>query len=100
MNASSSTPLSEQELENIAATLPGWSYSDGKLSREFSFNSFKEAMSFMVRVAFEAESLDHHPEWSNVYSSVSIKLCTHDAGDKVTGQDVELARRINHVSWI
>jgi len=93
-------PLSEDELAEIHSTLPGWVSSDNSLLRDFRFNSFKEAVSFIVRVAFEAESLDHHPEITNVYSNVSIRLRTHDAENKVTGMDVELARRINHICWI
>ena len=54
----------------------------------------------MVRAAFEAEGMDHHPEWTNVYNRVEIRLLTHDAQDKVTARDVELARRIQRVSWV
>jgi 4a-hydroxytetrahydrobiopterin dehydratase len=51
----------------------------------------------MVRVGFEAEAMDHHPDWSNVYNRVRIRLTTHDAGDKVTAKDVDLARRIETI---
>ena len=62
--------------------------------------SFREAMSFMVRAAFEAEALNHHPEWTNVYDRVVVRLNTHDAGGKVTAKDVELAKRIQEISWV
>jgi len=54
----------------------------------------------MVRLSFEAEDLDHHPELSNVYNRVAIALCTHDAGNRVTQLDVELAQRITQLSWV
>ncbi len=68
--------------------------------KTFVFGSFREALSFMVRVGFEAEALNHHPEWSNVYNRVVIRLTTHDAGNKVTTSDLELARRIEGISWV
>jgi len=80
--------------------LPGWKFQRGALAREFKFGSFREAMSFMVRVGFEAEAMDHHPEWTNVYNRVSIRLNTHDAGGKVTAKDVNLARKIQGISWV
>ena len=54
----------------------------------------------MTRVAFEAEALDHHPDWTNVYQRVTVRLSTHDAGGRVTVHDVELARRIQGISWL
>ena len=57
-------------------------------------------MSFMVRVSFEAEAMDHHPEWTNVYNRVSIRLNTHDAGGNITAKDVELAERVQKISWV
>jgi 4a-hydroxytetrahydrobiopterin dehydratase len=83
--------------ENIAASLPslaGWSVVDGKLHREFKFADFIAAWGFMSRVALIAQSLDHHPDWSNVYNTVRIDLDTHDAGG-ITEKDFELARRID-----
>jgi 4a-hydroxytetrahydrobiopterin dehydratase len=53
-----------------------------------------------VRAGFEAEELNHHPEWTNVYNTVAIRLNTHDAGNKVTGKDVELATRLERISWV
>jgi 4a-hydroxytetrahydrobiopterin dehydratase len=93
------TPLTTAEIEKALKELPGWRHEGETLIKEFRFGSFREAISFMVRVAFEAESLDHHPDWTNVYSRVVIRLCTHDSGSKVTGKDVELARRIQGISW-
>lgn len=78
------------------AGLPGWSEVPGRdaIARSFRFRDFTEAFDFMARVAAEAERLDHHPEWSNVYNRVEITLSTHDAGG-VTARDIELARLID-----
>lgn len=72
-----------------------WIEADGALEREFTFGSFTEAFAFMMRVAFIAEDLDHHPEWSNIYSRVTIRLTTHDAGNTVTALDRTMAERID-----
>ena len=73
----------------------GWTEHDGALHRDFEFSSFREVMAFMMRVAFIAEDLQHHPEWSNVYNRVSIKLTTHDLGNKVTNNDRSMAAAID-----
>ena len=86
--------LSDQEITAALADLPGWSAGGGALHRELSFADFSEAWGFMARVALVAEKLDHHPNWSNVWSTVVIDLSTHDAGG-VTGLDVEFATRVN-----
>jgi 4a-hydroxytetrahydrobiopterin dehydratase len=54
----------------------------------------------MVRAGFEAEAMNHHPDWTNVYGKVVVRLNTHDAGDKVTDKDVELATRFGKISWV
>ncbi|MBB6123295.1 4a-hydroxytetrahydrobiopterin dehydratase [Sphingobium subterraneum] len=64
------------------------------ITRSFSFANFAEAFSFMTRVAFHAEALDHHPDWSNSYNRVVITLTTHDAGG-LTEKDIELAKLID-----
>ena len=78
--------------------LPGWAFRRDALTKTFTFDDFRSAMAFMVRVGFEAEAMNHHPEWTNVYNRLSIRLNTHDAGDKVTGKDVTLAGRIEKVA--
>jgi 4a-hydroxytetrahydrobiopterin dehydratase len=72
-----------------------WTEQDNKLVREFRFRNFSEAFAFMTRVAFLAEKMDHHPDWTNVYNTVSIRLSTHDAGDVVTEKDRKLAAAID-----
>ena len=72
-----------------------WTETNGALEQHFSFESFTEAFAFMTRVAFIAESKNHHPEWSNVYSTVTIRLTTHDAGNVVTELDRSMAAEID-----
>ena len=90
--------LSAAEVESACLGLPGWSFAGGALEKTYRFSNFREALSFMVRVGFEAEALDHHPEWTNVYNRVAIRLSTHDAGNTVTAKDVALAHRIEAVA--
>ncbi len=72
-----------------------WQETDNKLYKKFQFRNFSEAFAFMTRVAIEAEKMDHHPLWTNVYNTVEIWLSTHDAGDMVTEKDKLLAQRID-----
>ena len=95
-----STPLTHDDITAALREVPGWTLERDALSHTFQFGSFREAMSFMVRVGFEAEAADHHPEWTNVYNQVSIRLNTHDAGNKVTAKDVVLAKKIAGLSWV
>jgi len=93
-------PLPPSEITAALATLPGWELQENALAKEFTFGSFREALSFMVRAGFEAEAMDHHPDWTNVYNRVAVRLNTHDAGGRVTAKDVELARRLQRISWV
>jgi 4a-hydroxytetrahydrobiopterin dehydratase len=72
-----------------------WKEADNKLTQTFEFKDFTEAFAFMMRVAFLAESQQHHPNWSNVYNKVTIELTTHDKGNTVTAKDRELAKAID-----
>ena len=93
-------PLTAKKITLALETLNGWTLEKDALAKSYTFGSFREALSFMVRVGFEAEALDHHPEWTNVYNRVAIRLNTHEAGGKVTAKDVELARRIQEIAWV
>jgi len=73
----------------------GWTNKDNTLYRKLEFKDFSQAFAFMVRVAIEAERMDHHPLWTNVYNKVELWLNTHDAGDVVTDKDAKLAEKIN-----
>lgn len=75
-----------------------WKEENNQLIRTFEFKDFREAIAFMVKVAFIADSMDHHPEWSNVYNKVNIKLYTHDAGNKITEKDRKLAKEIDKIA--
>jgi len=72
-----------------------WEEKNNCLMRTFEFRDFQHAFAFMVRVAFAAEKMNHHPDWSNSWNKVSISLCTHDAGRIVTEKDRKMADAIN-----
>ena len=95
-----SKPLKTAELKSALGGLPGWKFQRDALVKTFTFENFREALSFMVRAGFEAEAMNHHPAWTNVYNRVVIRLNTHDAGDKVTAKDVTLAQKIQALSWV
>ena len=85
--------LEGEELAAAVARLPAWQYDPlaGSIGREIVLADFSAAFGFMTRVALLAEKMDHHPEWSNVYSRVEVTLATHDAGG-VTDKDIAMAR--------
>lgn len=77
----------------------GWTVADdGKsMSKTFRFKGFRDAMAWMMRAAFEAEHINHHPEWFNVYNRVEVTLTTHDEGG-LSEKDVDLATRLERIS--
>ena len=86
--------LTEEELSAGLAALPGWRREGEFIHHTFRFPDFAAAFAFMTAVAVDAEELDHHPDWSNVYDRVEVRLSTHDAGG-LTRLDLELAGRID-----
>lgn len=74
-----------------------WQETNNQLKRSFKFKNFIDAFAFMTKVAFAAERLNHHPNWSNVYNQVDIVLTTHDAGNTVTEKDWQLAKKIDEI---
>lgn len=74
-----------------------WQKDNNKLYKKFIFKNFVEAFAFMTQVAFEAEKINHHPLWTNVWNTVEIWLSTHDAGDIITNKDEELAKAIDSI---
>ncbi len=74
-----------------------WKEENDRLTKTFEFKDFKEAFAFMTKVALLAEQSNHHPNWSNAYNKVSFFLSTHDAGNKVTGRDRTLAKKIDEM---
>jgi 4a-hydroxytetrahydrobiopterin dehydratase len=91
-------PLNESEIKEVLEQLSGWKWQNDRLKKTFSLANFREAMSFILRVSYEAEERNHHPEIFNCYSRVEIALNTHDAGGKVTAKDTELARAIEKIA--
>ncbi len=89
--------LSDAQIETAVHSLSGWTIQDGKLHREFKLKNFVQAFGFMTQVAIVAESMNHHPEWSNVYNRVKIDLSTHEAGG-ITERDIDLAKRIDAIA--
>lgn len=86
--------LSKELLSESLSSLEGWIVDDGKLKRSIKFTNFVEAFGFMTRAAIEAEKLDHHPEWFNVYNKVDVWLTTHEASG-ITDLDIRLAKKMN-----
>ena len=72
-----------------------WTTENNVLYKKFEFKNFSAAFAFMTRVAIEAEKMDHHPKWTNVYNKVEIWLTTHDAGNIITDKDKKLAAKID-----
>ncbi|WP_018615117.1 4a-hydroxytetrahydrobiopterin dehydratase [Segetibacter koreensis] len=81
-----------KNLENVK----GWSYRNEAIEKNFAFKDFSEAFAFMTRVALIAETMNHHPDWSNVYNKVSIKLSTHDANG-ITDKDFAFAGKVDRL---
>ncbi len=89
--------LSDSEIDTELQATPGWSRSGDKLTRTLVFEDFVSAFGFMASAALVAERMNHHPDWSNVYRTVTIALNTHDAGG-ITALDFELARAMNKLA--
>ncbi len=88
--------LTDFEIARKLESLEDWDFYDNALHTDFEFDNFKDCMSAMNRIAFECEALNHHPEWTNIYNTLDIKLTTHDANG-VTLLDFKLASIINQI---
>ena len=86
--------LGDKELVALREELPKWEIKHSRIRRKWQFTNFVEAFGFMTKVAMLAEAMNHHPEWSNVYSTVTIELTTHDFNG-LTSRDIELAKAID-----
>ena len=91
------TRLDDSQVKAALEKLPGWELRDGKLARTYKFKDFGDAFGFMCACALRIHALDHHPEWSNVYSTVKVELVTHDAKG-ITVRDVELASVMERIA--
>lgn len=85
--------LSEETIQKELRHLPQWHLQDGALHCALTFRDFAEAFSFMTAAALVSEQLGHHPEWSNTYNRLSIRLVTHDVGG-ITDRDIEWVQRV------
>jgi 4a-hydroxytetrahydrobiopterin dehydratase len=92
-----SLELTDAKILKRLENLPGWSLKKGKLHREYKFPNFVEAFAFMTACAIEAEKMNHHPEWSNVWATVKVDLTTHDAGG-ITELDFKLAGKMESLA--
>ena len=92
-----SKTLTDGDLQNALASLPGWSKTGIAIERKYEFKDFVEAMKFVNRIADAAEAAGHHPDIQIVYNRVTLQLTSHDSGG-VTQRDVKMAGRINEIS--
>tara|TARA_Y100000589_G_scaffold98968_1_gene93525 strand:- start:233 stop:520 length:288 start_codon:yes stop_codon:yes gene_type:complete len=88
--------LKEEEIKELEAKIPGWEIHPKYIERNIVFKNFVDAFSFMTKVALLSEKYNHHPNWGNVYSQVTIKLSTHDLGG-ISSLDHVMASEINHL---
>ncbi len=86
--------LKTKEIKKLLPTLPSWKVVRGSLYREFVFKDFKEAFGFMIKSAIVAEKMDHHPDWSNVFKTVKVRLNTHDVKG-ISELDFKLAQKMD-----
>jgi 4a-hydroxytetrahydrobiopterin dehydratase len=91
------TKLSDADVQAGLREISSWTLAGGKLHREYAFTNFVEAFGFMASAALVAESMNHHPEWSNVYRTVKVDLSTHDAGG-ITKFDFDLAKKMESLA--
>ena len=89
--------LTDDDIRQALAELPGWEYDGAAISKRYKFGSFREAIDFINRIADKADAADHHPDLENHYDTVVVSLRTWSA-DSVTGNDVALAREIEAVA--
>ncbi len=88
--------LSPEETEAFVSAHPGWRVDENALIRQFEFTDFVEAFAFMTKVALIAEKRFHHPEWSNVYSRVIIRITDHEAGG-ISSRDTAFVEAVDRL---
>ncbi|MEM2785448.1 MAG: 4a-hydroxytetrahydrobiopterin dehydratase [Candidatus Nitrosotenuis sp.] len=89
--------LSDEQIKEELRKLPGWLLQNGKLHKEYVFKDFVEAFAFMTKAALHAETMNHHPEWFNVYNKLRVDLMTHDVGG-ITSNDIALAKAFDSLN--
>jgi 4a-hydroxytetrahydrobiopterin dehydratase len=95
-----STPkiLTDSEIETALKDAPGWKRNGKNIEATFAFETFRDAIAYIVLVGIEAEMMNHHPEFHNSYNLISFSFCTHDVGNKITDLDIKLAVRLNEIA--
>lgn len=93
-----SAALTPDQIQEALTGLDGWGIEHAKLLKVYKLKDFKAALAFINQVGAEAERLNHHPEIHNSWNRVTLRLCTHDAGDQITEKDLTLARAIQSIS--
>ncbi|MRJ78244.1 4a-hydroxytetrahydrobiopterin dehydratase [Aeromicrobium sp. SMF47] len=89
--------FTDAQIEDALEGLPGWSQEGEAIVKSYEFDDFGAAIAFINRAAGPITEMDHHPEWTNVYNRVDIRLSSHDVGG-VTDRDVRLAKVIERVA--
>ena len=89
--------ITQSQLDCFIEKNPSWIIKNKTIKKEFKFTNFIEAFSFMTKVAFLSEKMDHHPNWQNTYNKVIIELTTHDMNG-ITTNDIKLAKYINNLT--
>lgn len=92
-----SAKLNEQEIQEKLKGLNGWVLQGNQIEKQYAFKDFREGIAFLIRVAFFAEEMDHHPDIEIRYNKVFLKLTTHSAGG-ITEKDFHLAQRIDSIN--
>lgn len=87
--------LDQEAIQAALAEMSGWEVQEGKLHKQFKFDTFGQALGWMVTVGVQADKLDHHPEWSNVYNKVTVDLTTHELDNAISDLDVKLAKAMD-----
>jgi 4a-hydroxytetrahydrobiopterin dehydratase len=90
--------LDAGEIKAALAKLPDWSVNGNNIEAKFAFQGFRDAISFIVQIAIEAEVMNHHPEFHNSWNIVSFSFCTHDVGNKITDADINIATKISEAA--
>ncbi len=93
-----SSALSSEQIQAALAGLSGWQLEGSKLLKTYRFKDFKSALVFINQAGAVAQQLGHHPEIHNVWNQVTLRLCTHDAGNQITEKDLTLARALQSLS--
>ena len=90
--------LSDNEIETELKRAAGWKRNGKNIEKTITFETFRDAIAYIVLVGIEAEMMNHHPEFHNSYNVIAFSFCTHDVGHKITDTDIKLAERLNEIA--